>query len=149
MTTRGNENTRSEALHGIQKLSKSRFQHIKSYQSFTVFYTNAEIKKRNELDHSITLVEPESICIPEILPKNASLPADNTELQIQGFTSSNKSLCHRGVLIHTNKCLKTVAVSFSEVGYREYVYCKLASKNIGLLHILYICRSHLFQSFQN
>ena len=63
---------------------------IKSYQSFTVFYTNAGIKKRNELDHSITSVEPESICIPEILPKNASLPVDNTELQIQGFTSSNK-----------------------------------------------------------
>ena len=69
--------------------------------------------------------------------QNASLPVDNTKLQIQGFdcfTNSNKSLCHRGVLIHTNKCLKRVAVSFSEVDYREYVYCKLAVTQSCFFH---------------
>ena len=57
---------------------------IKSYQSLTVFYTNADnlINKRNELYHSIASVKPEIICITEILPKNASLPIDDWELQI-------------------------------------------------------------------
>ena len=72
------------------------------------------------------------------------LPVDDWELQIQGFdcfTNNNKSMCHRGVLIYTKKCLKAVAVNFSELDYREYVYCKLSSKNSGLLHILCIYRS--------
>ena len=119
---------------------------IKSYQSFAVFYTNADnlINKRNELYHSLTSVKPEIICITEILPKNALLPVDDCELQIQGFdcfTNNNKSMCHRGVLIYTKKCLKAVAVNFSELDYQEYVYCKLSSKNSGLLHILCIYRS--------
>ena len=43
---------------------------IKSHQSLTVFYTNADnlINKRNELYHSITSLKPEIICITEILP---------------------------------------------------------------------------------
>ena len=118
---------------------------IKSYQSLTVFYTNADnlINKRNELYHSLTSVKPEIICITEILPKNALLPVDDCELQIQGFdcfTNNNKSMCHIGVLIYTKKCLKAVAVNFSELDYQEYVYFKL-SKNSGLLHILCIYRS--------
>ena len=69
---------------------------IKSYQSMTVFYKNADnlMNKRNELYHSITSVKQEIICITEILPKNASLPVDDCELQIQGFdcfTSNSKS----------------------------------------------------------
>ena len=56
--------------------------------------------------------------------------------------NNNKSMCHRGVLIYTQKCLKVVAINFSELDYREYVYCKLSSKNSGLLHILCIYRSH-------
>ena len=69
---------------------------IKSYQSLTVFYTNADdlVNKRNEIYHSITSVKPEIICITEILPKNASLPVDDCELQIQGFycfTNNSKS----------------------------------------------------------
>ena len=119
---------------------------INSYQSLTVFYTNADnlINKKNNLYHSITSVKPDIICITDILPKNASLPVEDSELQIQGFdcfTNNNKSLCHRGVLIPTKKCLKAVTVNFSELDYREYVYCKLSSINSGLLHILCICRS--------
>ena len=49
-------------------------------------------------------------------------------------------MCHIGVLIYTKKCLKAVAVNFSELDYQEYVYFKL-SKNSGLLHILCIYRS--------
>ena len=118
----------------------------KSYQSLTVFYTNADnlINKRNELYHSLTSVKPEIICITEILPKNAVLPVGDCELQIQGFdcfTNNNKSMCRRDVLIYTKKCLKAVAVNFSELDYREYVYCKLSSKNSDLLHILCISRS--------
>ena len=119
---------------------------IKSYQSLTVFYKNADslINNRNELYHSITSVKREIISISEILPKNALLPVDDCELQIQGFdcfTNSNKTMCHRGVLIYIKKCLKAVAVNFSELDYQEYVYCKLSSKNSGLLHLLCICRS--------
>ena len=119
---------------------------IKSYESLTVFYTNADnlINKRNELYHSLTSVKPEIICITEILPKNAVLPVGDCELQIQGFdcfTNNNKSMCRRDVLIYTKKCLKAVAVNFSELDYREYVYCKLSSKNSDLLHILCISRS--------
>ena len=122
---------------------------IKSYESLTVFHTYAEnlINKRNELYHSITSVKPEIICITEILFKNASLPVDACDLQIHRFycfTNNNKSLCHRGVLIYTKKCLKAVATSFSELDYREYVYCKLSSKNSGLLHIL-----RLYSSLSN
>ena len=122
---------------------------IKSYESLTVFHTYAEnlINKRNELYHSITSVKPEIICITEILFKNASLPVDDCDLQIHRFycfTNNNKSLCHRGVLIYTKKCLKAVATSFSELDYREYVYCKLSSKNSGLLHIL-----RLYSSLSN
>ena len=49
----------------------------KSYQNLTVFYTNSDnlINKRNKLYHSLTSVKPEIICITEILPKNALLPA--------------------------------------------------------------------------
>ena len=39
------------------------------------------------------------------------------------------------------KCLKVVAINFSELDYQEYLYCKLSSKNSGLLHILCIYRS--------
>ena len=110
---------------------------IKNCQSLTVFYTNANniINKRDELYHSITWVKPEIICITEILPKNGSLPVDDCELQIQGFvcfTNNSKSLFHR------KKCLKANAVNFSELYYREYVYCKLSSKNSGLLHTVHI-----------
>ena len=49
-------------------------------------------------------------------------------------------MCHTGVLIYAKKCLKAVAVNFSEVDYHEYVYCKLLSKNSGLLQILCIYR---------
>ena len=119
---------------------------IKSYQSLTVFYKSTDnlISKRNKLYYSITSVKSEIICITEILPKNASLPVDDCELQIQGFdcfTNKSKSLSHRGVLIYTKKCLKAVAVHFSELDYREYVDCKLSSKNNGLLRILCIYRS--------
>ena len=119
---------------------------LKSYQSLTVFFANAGnlINKRNKLYHSITSVKPEIICIAEILPKNTSLPVDDCEVQIQGFdcfTNNNKSLCHRGVLIYTKKCLKAVPVNFKELDYREYAYCKLSYKNSGLLHILFIYRS--------
>ena len=119
---------------------------VKSYQSLTVFYTNADnlINKRKELYHSITSVKLEIICITEILPKNVLLPVDDCKLQIQGFdcfTNNNKSMCHTGVSIYTKKCLKAVAVNFSELDYQEYVYCKLSSKNSGLLHILCIHRS--------
>ena len=91
---------------------------IKNYQSLTLFYTSADnlINKRNELYHSITSVKREVICIREILPKNASLPVNDCELQIQGFdcfTENIQSLCHRSVLIYTKKCLKAVAVNFS------------------------------------
>ena len=111
-----------------------------------VFYTNADNlrNKRNELYRSITSLKAEIIAITEILPKNALLPVDDCDLQIQGFdcfTNSNKSMCHRGVLIYTKTCLKAVAVNFSELDYREYVYCKLSPKNSGLLHILCIYRS--------
>ena len=110
---------------------------IKRYQSLTVFYKSADnlISKRNKLYYLITSVKPEIICITEILPKNAFLPVDDCELQIQGFdcfTNKNKSLSHRGVLIYTKKCLNAVAVNFSELDYR-YVDCKLSSKNSGLL----------------
>ena len=103
---------------------------VKSYQSLTVFYTNADnlINKRKELYHSITSVKLEIICITEILPKNVLLPVDDCKLQIQGFdcfTNNNKSMCHTGVSIYTKKCLKAVAVNFSELDYQEYVYCKL------------------------
>ena len=119
---------------------------IKSYQSFTVFYTNADnlINKRNELYHSLTSVKPEIICITEILAKNALLPVDDCEFQIQGFDcfmNNNKSKCHRSVLIYTKKCLKADAANFSELDCQEYMYCKLSSKNSGLLHILCIYRS--------
>ena len=80
----------------------------------------------------------------EILPKNALLAVDDCELQIQGFdcfTNNNKSMCHRGVLIYTKKCLKAVAINFSELDYQEYVYCKSPSNNSGLLHILCMYRS--------
>ena len=53
------------------------------------------INKRNELYHSIISVKPEIRCITEILPKNALLPVDDCELQIQGFdcfTNNNKSM---------------------------------------------------------
>ena len=90
---------------------------IKNYQSLTVFYTNADnLIKKNELYRSITSVKREIICIREIRPKNASLPANDCELQIQGFdcfTDNIQSLCHRPVLIYTKKCLKAVAVNFS------------------------------------
>ena len=118
----------------------------KSYQSLTVFFTNGDnlINKRKKLYHSITLVKPEIICVIEILTKNASQPVDYCELPTQGFdcfTNNTKSLCHRGILIYTKKCLKAVAVNFSELDYREYVYCKLSFKNGDLLHILCIYRS--------
>ena len=79
---------------------------IKSYKSLTVFYTNADklINKRNELYYSITLVKLEIIPIAGILPKNPLLPADDWELQIQGFdcfTNNNKFLCPPVVLIYT------------------------------------------------
>ena len=43
--------------------------------------------------------------------------------------------------MYIKKCLKAVAVNFSEMDCREYVSCKLSSKNSGLLHILCISRS--------
>ena len=60
---------------------------IKRYQSLTVFYKSADnlISKRNKLYYLITSVKPEIICITEILPKNAFLPVDDCELQIQGL----------------------------------------------------------------
>ena len=36
MTTRGNGNTRSEALHGIQKMSRSKFEHNKKLSEFDI-----------------------------------------------------------------------------------------------------------------
>ena len=139
---------------------------IKSYQSMTVFYKNADnlMNKRNELYHSITSVKQEIICITEILPKNASLPVGDCELQIQGFdyfTSNNKSLCHRGVLMYTKKSIKAVAVTFSELDYRDicvvnyhqkivayFILCGYTDLPIAQLRITTIL-IHLFQSFQN
>ena len=167
MTTRGNGNTRSEALHGIQFLSRSEFERNKKLLEFdSILYKYRQFNKQKKRTyHSITSVKPEIICITEILRQNALLPVDDCELQIQDFdcfTNINKSMCHRGVLTYTKKCLKAVALNFSELDYREYVYYKLSSKNSGLLHILCICRGpnstiehnstvliHLFQSFQN
>ena len=141
MTTRGNGNTKSEALHGIQKFSRSKFQHNKKLSEFdSILYKCRQFDKQKK--RTLTF-KSETTCVTEIIPKNASLLVDNCELQIQGFdcfTNNNKSLCHRGVLIYTKKCLKAVAVNFSELDYQEYVYFKL-SKNSGLLHILCIYRS--------
>ena len=50
----------------------------------------------------------------------------------------NKSQYDRDVLIYTKKCLKAVAINFSELDYREYGYGNLSSKNSGLLHTLCI-----------
>ena len=139
MTTRGNGNTKSEALHGIQKFSRSKFQHNKKLSEFdSILYKCRQFDKQKK--RTLTF-KSETTCVTEIIPKNASLLVDNCELQIQGFdcfTNNNKSLFHRGVLIYTKKCLKAVAVNFSELDYLEYVYCKLSSKNSGLLHILCI-----------
>ena len=90
---------------------------IKNYQSLTVFYTNADnlIKKERTLSFN-HVSKTGNHCIREIRPKNASLPANDCELQIQGFdcfTDNIQSLCHRPVLIYTKKCLKAVAVNFS------------------------------------
>ena len=52
-----------------------------------------------------------------------------------------QQITHRGVSIYKKKCLKAVGVNFSELDYREYVYCKLLSKNSSLLYILCTYRS--------
>ena len=146
MTTRGNGNTRSEALRGIQKLSRSKFEHNKKLPEFdSILYKCRQFNKQEKRTLSFTHISKTGNHITtEILPKNALLPVDECELQIQGFdcfTNNKKSMCHIGVLIYTKKCLKAVAGSFSKLHYQEYVYCKLSSKNSGLLHILCIYRS--------
>ena len=143
MTTRGNGNTRSEALRGIQKLSRSKFEHNKKLPEFdSILYKCRQFNKQEKRTLSFTHISKTGNHMYNRNPsKNALLPVDDCELQIQGFdcfTNNNKSMCHRGVLIYTKKCLKAVAVNFSELDYLEYVYCKLSSKNSGLLHILCI-----------
>ena len=137
MTTRGNGNTRSEVLHGIQKLSRSKFEFD------STLYKCRQFNKQKKWTLSFNQVSKTgNHMYNRNLSQNASLPVDDWELQIQGFdcfTNNSKSMCHRGVLIwYTKKCLKAVAVNFSELDYLEYVYCKLSSKNSGLLHILCI-----------
>ena len=100
MTTRVNGNTRSEALHGIQNLSE--FERNKKLPEFDSILCKCRQfnKQKKQTYHSITSVKPEIICITEILSKNALLPVDDCELQIQGFdcfTNNNKSMCYRGV----------------------------------------------------
>lgn len=142
MTSWRNENTRSKASVEYKICQDQNSSTINSHQSLTIFYTNRDnpINKRSKLYHSITSVKPEIICPAEVLPKNASLVTfHDCELQIQGFDcfmNINKSKCHRGVLIYIKKCLKAVALDFNELGYREYGYCKLSSKNSGcFVHI--------------
>ena len=49
MTTRGNVNTRSEVLHGIQKLSKSKFEHNKKLQEFdSILYKCRQVNKQEK-----------------------------------------------------------------------------------------------------
>ena len=94
---------------------------IKSYQSLAVFYTNADnlINKRNELYHSLTSVKPEIIFITEILPKMRYylLMIASFKFKVLIVLQTTTNQCHRGVLIYTKKCLKAVAVNFSELDY--------------------------------
>ena len=116
MTTRGNGNTRSEALHGIQKMSRSKLEHNKKLSEFdSILYKCRQFNKQKKRTLSFRHVS-RTICIRETLPKNASLPVNDCEFQIQGFdcfTDNIQSLCHRRDLIYTKKCLKAVAVNFS------------------------------------
>ena len=163
MTTRGNGNTKSEALHGIQKFSRSKFQHNKKLSEFdSILYKCRQFDKQKK--RTLTF-KSETTCVTEIIPKNASLLVDNCELQIQGFdcfTNNNKSLCHRGVLIYTKKCLKAVAVNFSKLGYMKnmhivnyhrkivacFIFCAYTDLPIAHLRITTIF-THFFQIFQN
>ena len=49
MTTQGNENTRSEAFHGIQKLSRSKFEYNKKLSEFdSILYKCKQYNKQKK-----------------------------------------------------------------------------------------------------
>ena len=74
---------------------------LSNHRNVSLLYKNADIlfNKTNKLYHYITSVNPNVMCITEVLPQNTSIPVDECKFYIAGFDCfrSNSSFFHGGI----------------------------------------------------
>lgn len=103
--------------------------------NLTILYTNIDVltkSKINLLDVQIKIMQPDIICIVELLPKNVRTKPTIDAYQIRNYNIVTYDLSRRGIAVYARPNLSVNIISTVN-NYEECVWCEVINKQEKML----------------